>query len=40
MFPEMNKLVLEHTTRKDKVHIEAYNMYFQVRNFCNLYQRF
>ena len=26
--------------RKDKVHIEAYNLYFQVRNFGNLYQWF
>ena len=24
--------------RKDKVHIEAYNLNFQVRNFGNLYQ--
>ena len=26
--------------RKDDVHGEAYNLYFQVRNFGILYQRF
>ena len=26
--------------RKDKVHIEAHNLYFQVRYIGNLYQRF
>ena len=27
-------------TEKNKVHIEANNLYFQVRNFGDLYQRF
>ena len=36
--PHLINLSRNTLRRKDKVHIEAYNLYFQVRNFGNLYQ--
>ena len=39
-FPKWISLTGNTLQRKDKLHIEAYNLYFQVRNFGDLYQRF
>ena len=39
-FPKWLNLSRNTPRKKDKVHIEAYNLYFQVRKFGNLYQRF